>query len=212
HALDREGGHGPAHVAAHVAVLEPPDQQGIHCRGGNHAQMARQGHGAGQLPVGDTNTHPSLDYRGSGGGALAGDDWGTRCSGRVDIPNSNRVDPLPGQKGVPDPGPAPGPDDPGSGVVVLIVEREAVVFFLVLVVILVVLVVILVLRLLVIFLVVVDVVVLLAVLVESPPESDLGELLQLRHRVDGRLPRRHTDLHWVPGNDHDASATRLAAR
>jgi len=61
HGRDGEGLHGPADVATHVAVLQPPDEEVVQGRPGHHAQLPLQSYGPGQRPPGHTDSHTPLD-------------------------------------------------------------------------------------------------------------------------------------------------------
>ena len=62
------GGHGevrqgPAQVPAGVAELEAPREGRVERDPGDHPELARPGHGAGQLPAGHPDAHAALDDR-----------------------------------------------------------------------------------------------------------------------------------------------------
>ena len=54
----------PADGTARIAVLEPPHEDGIDGRPGDHAQLPGGSHGTCQLPIGNGNAHASLNDQG----------------------------------------------------------------------------------------------------------------------------------------------------
>jgi hypothetical protein len=61
---ERKGVKGAAHIAARVTVGKTADEDMVERGAGDDAELASQGNGLGQPPVGDTDAHAALDNRG----------------------------------------------------------------------------------------------------------------------------------------------------
>src|SRR5262249_15999549 len=53
--------HGAADVAADVAVLQAPNEDGVHARAGDHAELPGEGDRLREHPVGHADPHAALD-------------------------------------------------------------------------------------------------------------------------------------------------------
>ena len=60
-ALDRECRDCASHVTTGVTILKSANEDGIECRAGYDAELPARRYGAGKLPVGDGDTHSTLD-------------------------------------------------------------------------------------------------------------------------------------------------------
>src|SRR5262249_7655313 len=54
-------GYRSAHVAARIAILEPPDEARIEHRSRDDAKLPRAGYGVGETPIRDGHAHAALD-------------------------------------------------------------------------------------------------------------------------------------------------------
>ena len=59
--LSRKMTQRPEHVTARVALLQAPGQDNVQARPRNHTEMTHARNRCRQAPIGNTNTHPTLD-------------------------------------------------------------------------------------------------------------------------------------------------------